>query len=72
MELLDEKQFPSYQKGVKEGRRKGKQEGKREGLLEVAIKQIKRGLIPDEIIAEDFDLSLDEIKKIRKDLKAKG
>ncbi|MFW5726737.1 MAG: Rpn family recombination-promoting nuclease/putative transposase [bacterium] len=72
MELLDEKQFPSYQKGVKEGRRKGKREGKREGLREAAMKQIKRGLISDEIIAEDFDLSLEEIAQIRQELKARG
>lgn len=64
MELLDEKQFPSYKKGVKEG--------KREGLREAAIKQIKRGLIPDDIIAADFDLTLQEIAQIRKELKTKG
>lgn len=72
MELLDEKQFPSYKKGVKEGKREGKQEGKQEGLREAAIKQIKRGLIPDDIIAEDFDLSPKDIAEIRKALKAKG
>jgi len=67
MDLLDEKQFPSYQKGIK----KGKQEGKREALREAAAKQIKRGLIPDETISEDFGLSLKEIGEIRKKLEAK-
>lgn len=76
MEILDEKLFPSYQKGRKEGRQEGRQEGRKEGIkrgLEkakksAALRQLKRGKLTDEEIAEDFDLTMEVILELKKQI----
>lgn len=65
MEILDEKLFPSYQKGRKEGRKEGLEKAKKHA----ALRQLKRGKLTDEEIAEDFDLSLEEVLKLKEQIR---
>jgi len=60
MENVDLKDFALYQ------------EVKAERDKELAIRQIKRGLLPDEAIAEYFELTLEDIQQLRQELKDKG
>ncbi len=73
MEIMDEKLFPSYQKGRKEGKREGKREGIKKGVAqaktEAVIRQLRRGKLTEEEIAEDFDLGLEEVLALKEQLK---
>ena len=60
------------QEGIEEGRKEGLQKGLKEGLqkgriegvLESVIKTIKKGLLTNEQIAENFDISLEEVQRL--------
>ena len=56
------------QKGRQEGRREGRQEGRREGrqegIIESVIKFIKKGKLSYEEIADNFDMPVDEVRKL--------
>jgi predicted transposase YdaD len=72
MQILDEKLFPSYQKGRKEGRQEGRKEGIEKGLekarRKAALSQLRRGKLTDEEIAEDFELSLEVLAELKKQI----
>lgn len=55
------------QEGRIEGRIEGRLEGKLEGILETKIELARTllGLLPDEVIAEKFDLAIKEIEKLK-------
>ena len=54
--------------GMEKGIKKGKKEGKKEGIRAVAIKMLLKE-IDKEIIAEVTNLTLEEIEKIKQNLK---
>ena len=56
------------EKGIKEGIKKGIKEGKKEGKKEIAIKMI-REKIDEEIISKVTNLSLEEIKNLKNEIK---
>jgi predicted transposase YdaD len=64
MQILDEKLFPSYQKGRKEGIEKGLEKARRKA----ALSQLRRGKLADEEIAEDFELSLEVLAELKKQI----
>ncbi len=47
-----------------EGRREGRQEGRQEGIIESVLKFIKKGKLSYEEIADNFDMSVDEVRKL--------
>jgi len=56
-----------YKRDLKNSMDTYKKEGRWEEKTEIAEKLLKRGLIPIEIIAEDTGLSIEEIKKLKKE-----
>ena len=52
------------QKGRQEGRQEGRREGRREGIIESVIKFIKKGKLSYEEIADNFDMPVDEVRKL--------
>ena len=67
MQILDEKLFPSYQKGRQEGIESGVEKGKKYA----ALRQLQRGKLTDAEIAEDFDLSTEELNELKKQVDKK-
>ena len=47
-----------------EGRREGRQEGRQEGIIESVLKFIKKGKLSYEEIADNFDMPVDEVRKL--------
>jgi len=76
MDIFDEKQFPSYQRGVKEGEKRGEkrgeQRGEKRGAQRVsrqnAANLIRLGKLTDDEVAQVCELSLDEVAAIRKEV----
>ena len=71
MQILDEKLFPSYQKGRQEGRQEGIESGVEKGKKYAALRQLQRGKLTDAEIAEDFDLSTEELNELKKQVDKK-
>lgn len=74
-EILAEKQAAireSRQEWMREGRQEGMREGRQEGMREAneetAKRLLKRGRLTHEEIAEDSDLSLEEVEKLAREL----
>ena len=51
-------------KREKEGILKGRQEGHQEGIIDSVIKFIKKGKLSYEEIADNFDMPVDEVRKL--------
>ena len=51
-------------KREKEGIQKGRREGRQEGIIESVIKFIKKGKLSYEEIADNFDIPVDEVRKL--------
>jgi len=68
MQILDEKLFPSYQKGRKEGKQEGIQKGVEKARKKAALRQLKRGKLTDKEIAEDLELSMEVLAELKKQL----
>ncbi len=56
------------EKGKEEGIKEGKKEGLKEGKIEIAKKMLKKGSSVEDV-AEMTELSIDEIEKIKKEMK---
>ncbi len=71
-ELLGDEIQAERLAGREEGREEGRQEGREEGRLkaneETAKRLLKRGRLTHEEIAEDSDLSLEEVERLAKEL----
>ena len=52
------------QEGRREGRQEGRREGRQEGIIESVIKFIKKGKLSYEEIADNFDMPVDEVRKL--------
>lgn len=71
-ELLGDEIQAERLAGREEGREEGRQEGREEGRLkaneETAKRLLKRGRLTHEEIAEDSDLSLEEVERLAEEL----
>ena len=50
--------------GIQKGRQEGRREGRQEGIIESVIKYIKKGKLSYEEIADNFDMPVDEVRKL--------
>ena len=58
-----------YETGRKEGRAEGREEGRQEGLKESVKRMIKKGKLSLLDIAENLNMSLEEVQKIEETMK---
>ena len=72
MDIIDQKDFPSYKEGRKEGIREGIREGIKEGKLEAmkefALILLKDGYTPEQV-AQRLSLPLKEIRELQRNTK---
>lgn len=61
---VEEYGLKQLNKGRQEGRLEGRQEGRMEGILESVIKFIKKGKLSYEEIADNFDMPVEEVRKL--------
>lgn len=62
MELMPAWKRWGYEEGREEGRQEGREEGREEGTQAMIQKMLSKGFAP-EVIADTFEISVDEVKK---------